>query len=104
MRYTLDHLGERPSLERAARTARMSTRTLERRFEIEAGMSWRAFVQTARNHRAMDLLRDPGRAVTEIAGEVGFSSPGAFSHAFTRVVGQTPVAFRKAARGRKYIV
>jgi transcriptional regulator GlxA family with amidase domain len=53
--YTLKHLGEPISFEDAARAARLSGRTLARRFEEEAQTTWRRFLHDARMLRAMDL-------------------------------------------------
>lgn len=75
----------------------MSTRTLSRRFRDETGMSWRDWLRTARVLRAMELLAD-GHPVTDTAFSVGFDSPGAFSHAFGALVGETPSAFARTTR------
>jgi AraC-like DNA-binding protein len=94
MRYALNRLADNLSFEEAAREARVSTRTLARRFESEAKTTWRDFVHTARMLRAMDLLGIEGKGVTETAFAVGFASPGAFTHAFTKFAGKTPTRFR----------
>ena len=53
-----------------------------------------------RLERAPDLLGG-GRSVTDACLEVGFSSPGTFSHLFGRRLGVTPSAFRRRPPARK---
>lgn len=74
----------------AARTA-MSERAFTRRFRSETGESpavWRA---RARLLAAVPLLR--AASVTEVAGRLGYSSPAAFTAAFTRAFGMPPSRF-----------
>ena len=46
--------------------------------------------------RAIELLRDTRRPVTEVAFEVGFGDLSNFINTFRREVGQSPLRFRKA--------
>jgi AraC-like DNA-binding protein len=94
MDYALEDLGA-ASLEEAARRAGVSVRTMSRRFRREARMNWRTFLYTARMRRAIELLDDGSEtAIADIAHAVGFSSPSAFSQAFTRFAGEPPSVFR----------
>jgi AraC-like DNA-binding protein len=90
MQFGLDHLDEAASVEEAAKFAGVSLRTLTRRFTVETGTTWRAFVHAARMLRAMDLLAAPGMRVGQVAFAVGFKSLGAFTTAFTEFAGLTP--------------
>ncbi len=74
----------------AARTA-LSERAFTRRFRAETGESpavWRA---RARLLAAVPLLRTA--SVTEVAARLGYSSPAAFTAAFTRAFGLPPSRF-----------
>ena len=86
------------SLERAASAAGLSTRTLARRLRAEANMTWREVLNAARMLRAMELL-DGDHPIIEVALDVGFDSPGAFSHAFRRWCGERPRDYRRRSRG-----
>lgn len=97
MTYARGHLSE-ANAESAAAAGGISTRTLARRFRDETGMSWRSWLRTARILRAMESL-STGASVTETAYAVGFDSPGAFSHAFSTLVGEPPSAFARSMRG-----
>lgn len=77
------------SVESAAAVARLTPRTLRRRFRDETGMPWRRFVRDARMLRAVELLGQEAR-VGDVAVAVGFSSLGAFTQAFTQTLGRRP--------------
>lgn len=77
------------SLSLLARGSGASLRTLERLFRAETGLplgKWRCQV---RLHAALRLLA-AGRAVTEVAFDVGYESPSAFIAMFRRELGVTP--------------
>ena len=42
----------------------------------------------------MFLLRETERSVTDICFDVGFTSLGTFSRTFSKIVGETPSAYR----------
>lgn len=95
MAYTAAHLSEPLQLDAVARSVGVSMRTLARRFALEAGMPWRAFLQRARLITAMEQLAAREASVTETALAVGFDSLSAFSTAFRRFVGERPVDYRR---------
>lgn len=66
-----------------------SPRTLLRRFEKEAGMSLRAWRHRLRLFRAVEWL-GAGRTVTEVALDLGYASPSAFTYMFRTEMGCSP--------------
>ena len=72
----------------------LSARTLYRRFLGETGISFSRWKQQARLLEAVKRLSG-GTAVTEVALDLGYQSPGAFSTMFRRMLGQTPSAFAR---------
>ena len=78
-----------PAPGRVAKRLGISTRTLRRRLEQE-GRSLRAIVDGVRRERADELLA-AGIAIKDIAFRLGFSEPSAFSRAYKRWTGGTPV-------------
>ena len=52
------------------------------------------YLQRRRVERAMFLLRETERSVTDICMDVGFTSLGTFSRTFHEIVGMTPIAYR----------
>jgi AraC-like DNA-binding protein len=77
------------SIKQVARHAATSTRTLERLFRDEIGMTIGKWRQQLRLLHAMRLLAS-GRPVTLVALDVGYESPSAFIAMFKRALGATP--------------
>jgi AraC-like DNA-binding protein len=65
-----------------------------RAFRDVVGTSPHRYVVTARLRRALALLLDTKRSVTDVAFDVGFGDLSNFIHTFRRDVGVTPSAFR----------
>ena len=80
-----------------ARIALMSPSHFIRRFRAVFGETPHRYLQRRRIERAMTLLRDHDRSVTEVALAVGYDSLGTFSRTFRRVTGRTPSDFRDEA-------
>jgi AraC-like DNA-binding protein len=77
------------SLRTLARRTGASTRTLERIFIAETGLTLGRWRQQARLLRAVTLLAAK-TPVTDVAFEVGYASPSAFIAMFRAVLGTTP--------------
>lgn len=71
----------------------MSSRTLTRRLS-ESGMSFRDLVRRAQENIAKNLLRKTSNSISEIAFQTGFSEQSAFSRAFKRWTGSSPMDYR----------
>jgi AraC-like DNA-binding protein len=89
--WTLDALADRVAVSRA---------TLARRFREVVGQSPMAYLAEWRLARAADLLRDTSATVEQVAREVGYVSPFAFSTAFKKQYGASPRDFRSPDRRR----
>jgi AraC-like DNA-binding protein len=68
-----------------------------RSFRAAFGETPHRYLQRRRVERAMFLLRETDRSVTEICLDVGFTSLGTFSRTFSDIVGESPTAYRKSA-------
>ncbi len=77
----------------------LSTRTLQRRLEIE-GTSLRAIVRECRLRRAEAMLEDPFRQVTAIALGLGYADTAVLSRAFKDWTGSSPRAHRRKSDPR----
>lgn len=86
-----------PAIERVADRLGHSARTLQRTLQAE-GRSFKAIVDDTRLDLAKRYLRDPALTLTETAFLLGYSELSAFSRAFRRWTGETPIAFSRAAR------
>ena len=77
-----------------ARAALMSTAHFSRQFRATYGETPYSYLMTRRIERAKALLREDDLSVTEVCLEVGCTSLGSFSASFTKMVGETPSAYR----------
>jgi AraC-like DNA-binding protein len=75
--------------ELAARVG-MSARSLQRAFNAAYGMAPQTYARGRKLDAALLLLKSRAATVKEVAQRVGYSSTGAFSHAFDARFGQTP--------------
>src|SRR5690348_18443319 len=65
-----------------------------RTFRATFGETPHRYLQRRRVERAMFLLRETDRSLTEICLDVGFNSLGTFSRTFRDIVGEPPTAYR----------
>ena len=79
-------------LEHAAGYINVSGRTLSRRFQRETGLRFGDWVRRARLLAALNALA-AGHSVLEVALDLGYDSPSAFSAMFRRVLGVAPSAY-----------
>jgi AraC-like DNA-binding protein len=79
---------------RLARIAHVSEAHFIRTFRGTFGETPHRYLQRRRVERAMFLLRETDRSVTDICFDVGFISLGTFSRTFHEIVGETPRGYR----------
>lgn len=84
-----------------ARVAHVSPAHFARQFRAVFGETPHRYLQRRRIERAMELLRDTDRPVTEVCLDVGFASLGTFSRTFSAVVGESPSAYRRRTEARR---
>jgi transcriptional regulator GlxA family with amidase domain len=83
-----------PSL---AKIAFVSEAHFIRTFRDTFGETPHRYLQRRRVERAMFLLTQTDRSVTEICLDVGFTSLGSFSRTFGAIVGESPTDYRRRA-------
>ena len=88
------HYASPIDLNQLAAVAGVSKYHFARSFEAAYGLTPIRYLTRRRVERAQDLLRSANLTVTEICFMVGFASLGSFSSRFTRLVGETPTAYR----------
>ncbi|WP_166875229.1 helix-turn-helix transcriptional regulator [Salinibacterium sp. ZJ450] len=74
-----------------------STRSLQRAL-AKQGLSFRALQESVKRELATSGLRGTSKPIAEIALDLGYASPTSFSDAFSNWFGQSPSAYRAAAR------
>lgn len=97
------HAHEDIDLDAAARAAGLSTFHFLRLFAKALGVTPHQYLVRSRLRHAARLLADEGRAVTDVAYDVGFKDLSNFVRSFRRAAGVSPGAFRRAARGDRKI-
>ncbi|WP_235547433.1 MULTISPECIES: helix-turn-helix domain-containing protein [unclassified Nocardioides] len=88
------HYAEPLDVPALAAVAHLSASRFSRVFKDTFGETPHRYLQRRRVERAMTLLRQTDRPVTQVAWDVGFASLGTFSRTFTSIVGRTPSDFR----------
>jgi transcriptional regulator GlxA family with amidase domain len=83
-----------PSL---AKIAFVSEAHFIRTFRATFGETPHRYLQRRRVERAMFLLRETERSVSDICLDVGFTSLGTFGRTFREIVGESPTSYRKGA-------
>jgi AraC-like DNA-binding protein len=87
------HLGQNASGE-IAEALGMHERTLRRRLQQEH-ISFSKLLEEVRQTTSFQYLSDTELSISDIAGELGYSSTDAFDHAFRRWHGLSPLQWRK---------
>jgi AraC-like DNA-binding protein len=96
-RRLVDAPDDAATLGEIAAESDFSARTLARHFRRQTGMSFAEWRRRARLLRALGWIAE-GRPILEVAMELGYESPSAFSAMFRRELGAPPSRFRAPAR------
>ena len=83
-------------LEEIAENARLSKRTLNRRFLEQVGYTPIQWLLRLRMRRAQHLLANTRNSIERIASQVGAGSPAVFRKHFRRIVGTSPQEYRRS--------
>ncbi len=84
-----------------SRQAVMSPRSFARRFRAETGVTPYQWLLEQRVALARVLLEEGDDLIDQVARRCGFGSGAAFRQHFSRLVGTTPTAYRRAFRGAR---
>lgn len=98
--WLAERLGEPVTIESMAAHARVSTRTLARRFADQLGTSPGQWLLTQRIAAAQDLLESSDLPLDAIARRVGLSSATNLRRRFLNTLGTTPGAYRRTFRAK----
>ena len=91
-----DEPGKPWRLEELARISAMSRTSFAERFRSVAGVPPLTYLNTWRMQLARNALRDSEARVAPLAARLGYASESAFSNAFKRQVGMSPLRYRAA--------
>ena len=88
---------EELNVPKLAEIACVSEAHFIRGFRAAFGETPHRYLQRRRVERAMFLLRETERSVSEICLDVGFTSLGTFGRTFREIVGESPTTYREEA-------
>ena len=97
--WAVAHLDRDLTVAVLARHAHMSARTFARRFRAATGTTPLQWVLRQRILLAQRMLETTDRGIEQIADACGFGSPATLRAHFNRIVGTSPLAYRRAFRG-----
>ena len=93
------HFRQIDAVGRAVERAAIPERTLKRRFKAATGVPLIEYLQNLRIEHGKELLETSELAVEEISEQVGYADASFFRRLFKRLVGLTPVAYRRMFSG-----
>ncbi|MCE2495480.1 MAG: helix-turn-helix transcriptional regulator [Flavobacteriales bacterium] len=73
----------------------MSRTQVHRKIKALTGLSTSIYVRNYKLSKSMTMLRDSDKSVSEVAYELGFSSPAYFSKCFSDWSGKSPSTVQK---------
>lgn len=101
MRYVEEHLTSEIDPKELSRIACCSEYHFRRIFSFLSGMPLGEYIRRRRLALAAVMLRTGGEKVIDVAMQMGYDSPDAFTKAFAAMHGITPSQARKADAGTK---
>lgn len=96
-RYIIETIqdGRPDTIEELANRFKISPRTLRKWHADIYGNNLQAFITRQRMHAALKMLTEETRTIADISEKLGFFSPSAFSHQFTKFFGSSPTSLRR---------
>jgi two-component system response regulator YesN len=83
-------------MQEVSRLAGMSSSTFSKVIKKETGMSFTKYVNNYRVSKAVDLLRNDGFSMSDIAFECGFTNQFHFTRVFKKITSTSPLQYRKS--------
>lgn len=83
------------TLESTAQHFTMSEGHLSRLFKENTGLSFCDYMRKYRVKKAVELMADPDKNITDIAFDVGFNSTNHFCKTFKAIMNESPLKYKK---------
>jgi AraC-like DNA-binding protein len=96
--YIETHLGEPLRVEGLARVVGQSPSHFYRTFRRWFGVTTREYIRIRRVEAAKQLMILTTKSLSEIAADCGMTDQSHLTHAFRRIVGETPSRWRRSRR------
>ncbi|WP_428483450.1 helix-turn-helix domain-containing protein [Rhodopila sp.] len=98
LHWLSQNLHRDPDVGEIAQRAVVSPRTLSRHFRQQVGATLLQWLLAAHVRRAQILLETTGMSVEQVAAQSAFGSATMLRERFAKLVGTTPMAYRRAFR------
>lgn len=98
------HCTETINIAALAAQLDLTMRTFNRRFKQATGITASEYLQNQRLNGAKDLLRTSNLSMAEVADRSGYQDSSYFCARFKKIMGQTPLNYRKSVRGKLFKV
>jgi len=100
LQYIRQHYAQPITLKRCSETTGLNMSYLSHIFSDHLGLPFKSCLIRVRLDRAMQLLSDPARNMSEVASAVGYASENRFRIAFKKATGLPPRVWRETLRAR----
>src|SRR5688572_12911611 len=97
--WLVAHWEDQPSLEAAAKHAKMEPTSFQKLFTAKVGLSPKRFVQVMTHRHARDLLANSEISTLEAAYEAGLSGNGRLHDLFVTIEAATPGEIKSRGQG-----
>lgn len=98
IQYIQRHYAEDPSLRETAEAVHISEAYLSRLFTSRLDTTYSRFLTGTKISHALNLLMNTSLTITEVAAQCGYANSNYFSDAFKKVMGISPLKYRKSKR------
>lgn len=95
LEYIQQHFQEHISLKQLSGLVHLNQNYFSGLFKREVGVNYHEYVEGLRIRQARKLIRSGQYTMAEIAGMTGFPTQHAFTKTFRRIMGQSPMEFKK---------
>lgn len=99
LEYINKHVSDVLTLENVSSNFALSERTLSRLFQSTISISFLQYLKQLRIVKAIEMLLQTDKSISEIAYESGYNSISAFSNTFYQLIHVRPTEFQKLKHG-----
>lgn len=93
--FLTENLNKRYTIEYLSKKYLMNTSTLKSTFKFVYGTPIASYMKHYRINKAIQLLRETNKSISEISAEIGYESQSKFTATFKKLIGVLPTAYRK---------
>ncbi|MBM6616177.1 response regulator [Bacillus suaedaesalsae] len=100
-KYIIEHSHEDISLDMLGKNVGLSPIYISKLFKERLGINYIDFLTECRIEKAKKLMTDTEKSIKEITFEVGYHEPNYFSRVFKKMVGTSPMEYKKSLLSKR---